>query len=151
MKSIAQFVAEGISEPTDLVGALQTAMRLEFSTLRPYLCAEWSIKDDPSSDPDGVARMIRNISIQEMYHFALAGNILAAIGHVPQFANPGFLVSYPTNDLPGDVHQTLTVDLKPLSLAQLDVFMQIENPQFDPVVIKTEELAAAEPPATIAH
>jgi hypothetical protein len=41
------------------------------------------------------------------------------------------------------------VNLKPLSVAQLDVFMQIENPQFDPVVIKTQELVAAEPPATI--
>ncbi len=149
MKSIAQFVAEGIREPGDLVAALRTAMRLEFSTLPPYLCAEWSIKGDPDSDPDSVGRMIRSISIQEMYHFALAGNILAAIGHIPRFADPGFLVSYPTNDLPGDVHQTLSVDLKPLSLRQLDVFMQIENPQFDPVDIKTQELVAAEPPATI--
>ena len=46
MKTIAQFVSDQINNLPDLKNALQTAMRLEFSTIPPYLCAQWSIKDD---------------------------------------------------------------------------------------------------------
>lgn len=97
MKTIAQFVKDRITSPSDLQDALQTAMQLEFSTVPPYLCAQWSIKSDPS----GVADMIENIVVQEMYHFALAGNMLTAIGGVPRIANAGFISRYPTNVLPG--------------------------------------------------
>jgi Ferritin-like len=143
MKTIAQFVQDGIKSTPDLMDALQTAMRLEFSTLPPYLCAEWSI--DFNNDPDDVMTMIHGIVIQEMYHFALAGNMLSAIGGKPSVANAAFLTTYPTNTLPGDIHQTLAVDLLPLSPAQLQVFMQIEQPEFPPL-----GLTAANPPATIA-
>ena len=132
MKTITQFVQQGISSPSELQEALQTAMRLEFSTLPPYLCAEWSIGD---SDPDNVGEMIHEIVLQEMFHFALAGNMLAAIGGTFKIADPQFLASYPTNILPGDIHQDLPVDLRPLSKAQLQVFMQIETPEFPPVPV----------------
>lgn len=49
MKTIAQFVAGGITTLADLQNALQTAMQLEFATTPPYLCAEWSINADPSN------------------------------------------------------------------------------------------------------
>jgi hypothetical protein len=143
MKTIAQFVQDGIKSIPDLMDALQTAMRLEFSTLPPYLCAEWSI--DFNNDPDNVLTMIHGIVIQEMYHFALAGNMLSAIGGKPSVANAAFLTTYPTNTLPGNIHQTLAVDLLPLSPAQLQVFMQIEQPEFTPL-----GFTAANPPATIA-
>jgi hypothetical protein len=120
MKTIAQFVQDGISTLADLQDALQTAMQLEFSTIPPYLCAQWSI----SSDPSGVANMIQIIVVQEMYHFALAGNMLTAIGGSPSIANAAFVPSYPTNTLPGGIPQKLAVDLQPLSLNQLQVFMQ---------------------------
>jgi len=113
MKSIAQFVKNRITTPADLQDALQTAMRLEFSTIPPYLCAQWSINSDPSD----VADMIEGIVVQEMYHFALAGNMLTAIGGVPNIANPTFLPSYPTNVLPGGIPQKLPVDLQPLTLS----------------------------------
>jgi hypothetical protein len=142
MKTITQFVRQGIENPSELQDALQTAMQLEFSTLPPYLCAEWSISGD---DPDAVANLIRDIVIQEMFHFALAGNMLSAIGGTPKIANPQFLPTYPTNTLPGGIHQDLAVDLRPLSKEQLQVFMQIETPEFPPV-----EVAALEAePATI--
>ena len=141
MKTIAQFVRDGVHTPSDLQDALQTAMRLEFSTIPPYLCAEWSI----DSDPDGVTDRIRTIAKQEMFHFALAGNMLSAIGGTPSVANPAFLPTYPTHSLPGGIPQDLPVDLKPLSKDQLKVFMQIETPEFPPV-----ELALrAAGPATI--
>jgi hypothetical protein len=138
MKTIAQFVNDRITSLAELKDALQTAMQLEFSTIPPYLCAQWSI----SSDPSGVADMIENIVVQEMYHFALAGNMLTAIGGVPSIANAAFIPHYPTNVLPGGIPQKLAVDLKPLTPEQAQVFMQIEYPEFPPV-------ALAAGPATI--
>jgi hypothetical protein len=140
MKTIAQYVQDGISTPPDLQDALQTAMQLEFATIPPYLCAQWSI----NSDPSGVGSMVQDIVVQEMLHFALAGNMLAAIGKTPSIANAAFVPSYPTHVLPGGIPQKLAVDLQPLSLDQLQVFMQIENPEFPPVA-----LVAGPPPAMI--
>ena len=142
MKAISEFLHDGISTVAELREALQLAMQLEFSTIPPYLCAQWSI--DTSEDPSGVARTIKRIAIQEMFHFALAGNMLSAIGGAPNIANSSFLPTYPTNQLPGGIPQSLPVDLKPLSnqpknKSQLDVFLQIENPEFPPVAL----LAAA--------
>jgi hypothetical protein len=131
MKSIAQFVKDGITTLPDLQSALQTAIQLEFSTIPPYLCAQWSI----DSDPGGVADMIQDIVVQEMYHFALAGNMLTATGGMPSVANAAFLPKYPTNELPGGIPQKLTVDLKPFSPAQAEVFMQIEYPEFPPITL----------------
>jgi hypothetical protein len=116
-------------------------MQLEFSTIPPYLCAQWSI----NADPDGVADKIQDVVVQEMFHFALAGNILAAVGGTPNIANATFIPAYPTNVLPGGIVQKLAVDLKPLSTNQLQVFMQIEYPEFPPVAL----MAAAEAPTTI--
>ena len=140
MKTIAQHIQDGISTLADLQDALQTAMQLEFATLPPYLCAQWSINSDPSD----VGGMIQGVAVQEMYHFALAGNMLAAIGGTPAVANAAFVPSYPTHTLPGGIPQKLAVDLQPLSLDQLQVFMQIEYPEFPPIAA-----ARASAPATI--
>jgi hypothetical protein len=129
MKTIAQFVEQGINSLADLKAALQIAMQLEFSTIPPYLCAQWSI----NADPNGVGDMIGEIVVQEMFHFALAGNMLTAVGGAPNIANAAFVPTYPTNVLPGGIPQMLAVDLQPLSKDQLQVFMQIEFPEFPPV------------------
>jgi hypothetical protein len=142
MISIARIVSDGINDIDQLKQALQLAMQLEFSTLPPYLCAEWSI--DPTNDPDQVTATINGIAEQEMFHFALAGNMLTAIGGTPSVGNSDFLPKYPTHELPGGIAQKLPVDLKPLSTDQLEVFMQIENPEFPPVA-----LALAQRPTTI--
>jgi hypothetical protein len=142
MKTIAQFVKSRITTLGDLQDALKTAMRLEFSTIPPYLCAQWSI--NPDSDPGGISSKIEDIAVQEMFHFALAGNMLTAIGGVPDIANATFIPSYPTNVLPGGIQQKLAVDLKPLTPDQVQVFMQIEYPEFPPVA-----LVADKGPATI--
>jgi hypothetical protein len=129
MKTIAQFVSDRIQSLADLKDALQIAMQLEFSTIPPYLCAQWSI----DGDPGGVGDMIEGIVVQEMFHFALAGNMLTAIGGMPNIANASFIPTYPTNVLPGGIAQKLAVDLKPLTPDQAQVFMQIEYPEFPPV------------------
>ncbi|MBR0756716.1 ferritin-like protein [Bradyrhizobium jicamae] len=140
-KSIAQFVSDGISTLPDLQAALQTAMQLEFATIPPYLCAQWSINDDPSNVQD----LIEQVVVQEMFHFALAGNMLSAIGGTVSIANANFVPTYPTHKLPGGIPQKLAVDLQPLSPNQLQVFMQIELPEFPPVAL----MALRDAPATI--
>jgi len=149
MKSIAEFVSNGIGSVAELQDALKLAMQLEFSTIPLYLCAQWSVDTSAGGDPDSVARTIRKIVIQEMGHFALAGNILTAIQGAPDIAKPDFVTVYPTHTLPGDIQQELAVDLAPLSnspdgQSQLDVFLQIEKPEFAPVA-----LLDLQPPATI--
>jgi hypothetical protein len=141
MKTIAQFVADGIKSLPELKAALQTAMQLEFATIPPYLCAQWSIKSDPNGP---VNDMIQDVVVQEMFHFALAGNMLTAIGGLPDIAKADFIPSYPTNELPGGIYQEKAVDLQPLTPDQVEVFMQIEYPQFPPVA-----RALAKGPATI--
>ena len=144
MKSIQQIVENGIEDAAGLQEALKIAMKLEFSTIPPYLCAQWSI--DSSNDPDDVADMIQSIVVQEMFHFALAGNMLTAIGGVPEIDAASFLPTYADHVLPGGIEQDLAVDLLPLSDDQLMVFMQIEKPEFPPVTMKAMEGAL---PATI--
>ena len=61
-------------------------MQLEFATIPPYLCAQWSVK----SDPDRVEGVLHKIVSQEMYHFALAGNLLSAIGRPARDRQSGF-------------------------------------------------------------
>ncbi len=132
MKTIAQFVKDRIESLPDLQDALQTAMQLEFCTIPPYLCAQWSINADPGGVVGG---LIQDIVVQEMDHFALAGNMLTAIGGMPSIANATFIPRYPTNVLPGGIPQNLAVDLKPLTPNQVQVFMQIEFPEFPPVAL----------------
>lgn len=43
MKTIREYVEAGVLPLDDLKGALQLAMRLEFATIPPYLCAQWSV------------------------------------------------------------------------------------------------------------
>jgi hypothetical protein len=140
MRTITEFVRGGIDNRSSLQEALQLAMQLEFATIPPYLCAQWSVK----SDPDRVEGVLHRIVSQEMQHLALAGNLLAAIGGKPQLASPNFIPSYPTNELPGGIAQQLAIDLLPLTAHQVEVFMQIEYPEFPPIAI-----ASKDTPATI--
>ncbi|WP_336215855.1 ferritin-like domain-containing protein [Nonomuraea sp. LPB2021202275-12-8] len=138
IKTLREYVEARILSPDDLKGALQLAMRLEFATIPPYLCAQWSVK----RDPDSTGAVLRRVVIQEMYHFALAGNLLTAVGGTPSVAHADFLPVYPADELPGGIPQELPIDLKPLVKEQIAVFMQIEHPDFPPVA----RMAAAPPP-----
>ncbi len=129
IQSIQQISDEGINTLEELHDALRLAMQLEFSTIPPYLCAQWSIDHDPS----GIDLLIRGVVIEEMHHFGLAGNILYAINGTVDLLDPNFLPTYPTNLLPGGIVQKKTVDTLPLSKEQVQVFMQIEQPEFTPV------------------
>lgn len=136
MRTVAQFLSTGIQTVADLQESLGLAAKLEFSTLPPYLCAEWSIKDQ--SDP--VVLMIHGIVLQEMLHMGLVCNMLIAIGGQPRLANSGFVPTYPTDGLPGNVHPHLRVDLLPLGAEALQTFMQIEYPEKGPITLNVEQI-----------
>jgi hypothetical protein len=132
--TIETVVSNGIHSLGELHDALHLAMRLEFATIPPYLCAQWSITEDP----DRVEGTLHKIVGQEMIHLALAGNTLSAIGGRPLLATPKFISVYPTSMLPGDVWLSFPLDLRPLDKRQLAVFMDIEKPEFPPVPLQDE-------------
>ncbi|MGJ7531453.1 ferritin-like domain-containing protein [Variovorax sp. GB1P17] len=137
-RSIASFAVEGIANLGGLHDALRLAMQLEFATLPPYLCAQWSVV----GDPDRVEGMLHSVAAQEMQHFALAGNVLAALGGRPKVAAPDFLPTFPLARLPGEVALSRALELQVLSLAQVELFMEVEHPNFPPVAFVGMEAAA---------
>ncbi|MDX3357811.1 ferritin-like protein [Streptomyces sp. ME01-24h] len=103
--------------------ALQVAVELELATIPPYLCAWWSVQDRSAT----VARLIRGIVTDEMFHMGLACNMLVAVGGRPRIA--GVTPDYPC-PLPGGVRSELTVSLSGLTRAYVrDVLMAIETPE----------------------
>lgn len=128
-RTIRETVEAGISNVAELQEALLTAIQLEFSTIPPYLCAQWSINTD--SDPSDVSDMIQGVVVQEMLHFGLACNMYTATGGslTGQIATPEFVPTYPTQGLPGGVHPGLVVALLPVGNEALQTFMSIEYPE----------------------
>jgi Ferritin-like len=109
--------------------SLQAAIELEFSTIPPYLCGMWSIKDQSGPTYD----LIDSVVLEEMLHMGLACNMLAAIGGTPRINTS--VPIYP-GPLPGGVRPELTVYLAGLSKEYLlNVYMQIEYPEAGPVVL----------------
>lgn len=141
-RTIRETVEAGITTLAQLQGSLLTAIQLEFSTIPPYLCSQWSINSDPSD----VSDMIQGVVVQEMLHFGLACNMYTATGGslTGEIATPDFVPQYPTG-LPGGVHPGLSVALLPLGNQALQTFMSIEYPEVTPVV----QQPPAPPPPTV--
>ena len=116
-------VPEGDRTVQWLRSALQVAVGLELATIPPYLCGWWSVRDRRSE----VARMIRRIVGDEMYHLSIVCNLLVAVGGRPQIkaAAPAF-----PGPLPGGVRAGVTVYLSGLTKPFVrDVMMAIEAPE----------------------
>jgi len=109
--------------------ALQSAIQLEMSTIPPYLCASWSVIN--RADP--VARTLKQIAVEEMVHMGLAANLLSAVGGTPKINALGVVPTYP-NEMPGGVHPGLMISLQGLNRDSLTTFMEIEKPDFTPIV-----------------
>ena len=108
----------------DLREHLELAIRIELSTIPPYLYAQYSIEDQ-TSEP---ALLIRSIVVEEMLHAALATNLLLAVGGSPAFAGTKYMPSYPM-ELPHH-RPPLTLDLAPASDHLIEgVLMRIEQPE----------------------
>ena len=113
-----------IDNPEQLRQHIELAIRVELSTIPPYLYAMYSIEDQSSS----AALLIRSIVAEEMLHAALATNLLLAVGGTPSFGGRDYMPVYPM-DLPHH-RPPLRLDLAPCSLQTIrDVFMRIEQPQ----------------------
>ncbi len=113
-----------IDTPQDLRDHLELAIRVELTTVPPYLYAMYSI-EDRTSEP---ALLIRSIVAEEMLHAVLASNILLAVGGEPDFASTAYMPTYPS-DVPHHI-PPLRVDLAPCTLELVhDLFMRIEQPE----------------------
>jgi hypothetical protein len=147
-RTIRETVEAGINNVAELQGSLLTAIQLEFSTLPPYLCAQWSINSDNNGDPSDVTSMIQQVAMQEMLHFGLTCNMYTATGGSlrGEIAAADFVPVYPANGLPGGVHPGLVVALLPVGRQALQTFMSIEYPEVTPVVQQPDTPPPPTPP-----
>jgi hypothetical protein len=126
----------------DLYDYLRDAVKLEHSTIPPYLTAMFSLKPGVNQR---VSRLIRTIVVEEMLHMTIASNILIAIGGSPEINTNAFVPDYP-GPLPMDIGD-LTVGIEAFSIPLVNnVFMAIEQPEDEVPVHPPSELAlTAEP------
>ncbi|MGC4043152.1 MAG: ferritin-like protein [Armatimonas sp.] len=121
--------SESVRDLDWLKESLQAAIELEFSTIPPYLAAEWSIKDSSR-----VADSIHEVVREEMLHFGLMCNLLTAIGGQPRLNEMDVVPRYPS-ELPGGVQPGLVVPLQRLTTESAKLFMQIEFPEGGPIAL----------------
>ncbi|XP_066300996.1 uncharacterized protein [Branchiostoma lanceolatum] len=129
----AQGADEFKEELATLRENIQGAIELEWATIPPYLTAWLSIKDGTNKE---VRDMLHGILMDEMYHMAMAANLLNAIGGEPVLNDPDSAPSYP-GQLPAGALPKLNVTLEKMSRAHTKkVFMGIETPECEESVIK---------------
>ena len=105
---------------------LQKAIELEHSTIPPYLCALYSIKEGTNAD---AVKIIRSVVVEEMLHMVMAANILNAIGGSPSINTKEFIPKYP-GPLP-DIDPKFEVGLLKFCPAAVETFLRIELPDKD--------------------
>jgi rubrerythrin len=122
--------------------SLQNAIALEFATIPTYLYAMWSLDETNEMISD----LINDIVVDEMFHMAIASNILVAVGGSPQIV--GAVPTYPTH-LPGSIESGVIVPLSPFSTDLVkNVFMMIEEPE-NPIDFPTNALTMSTTTLTI--
>ena len=118
-------VLAALDSPGGLQSVLQNAIELEHATIPTYLYSLYSLGNSNQQ----IQSLVLSVVIEEMLHFALACNILNAIGGAPAIDKPEFIPTYP-GPLPGGVESGLVVHLKRFSLDHVhDTFMAIEEPE----------------------
>jgi len=121
-----------------LEALLQKALRLEHSTIPPYLTAAFSLKRGSNGE---VFSTLKEIAEEEMLHMAIVANVINAIGGKPDIAGKEFIPKYP-GLLPMTIGD-LVVGLKKFSRELVhDVFMKIEEPE-TPLFFPVRALEAA--------
>jgi len=114
------------SSAAEITGLVQQAVRLEFSTIPPYLTAMMSLKPDQNRD---IWWAIHDVVVDEMLHMLIGCNLLNALGARPALDAADFLPEYP-GPLPLGIGSGLVVGLEPFSIPLLEnVFMAIEEPE----------------------
>ena len=112
-----------ISSVESLQQHLQTAIELEHSTLPPYLCALYSLKDGSNEEARAV---LQSVALEEMLHLTLAANILNAIGGTPVLDSPRLMPGHPTTLPHSD--GSVILSLRPFSREAVEGFMAVERP-----------------------
>ena len=136
-----RIMAQPLSSVEDVRGALQNAIRLEHSTIPPYLTALSTLSGN-SPSVQYARQVIHDVVVEEMLHMTLACNILNAIGGQPVIADPDFVPKYP-HELPMGVAGDLVVHLRRYSKALVEnTFMKIEEPEI-PLDIPVKQAALA--------
>lgn len=115
---------EDITTIIQLRKVLQTALEVEHSTIPPYLCALYSIKEGANQE---AANLIRSVVMEEMLHMILVANVLNAIGGKPDLTHAGFIPKYPT--YLRHSNRAFVISLEKFSRASVATFMKIEKPQ----------------------
>ena len=124
--------------PNDLWPLVQGAIRLEFSTIPPYLTAMMSLHVDQNRL---IWSVLHSVVIEEMLHMSIMCNLLNALGGVPSIDRNDFVVQYPS-PLPLSIGTDLIVGLEPFSIDLVqNTFMAIEQPEKPLVFVE----ALAEP------
>lgn len=113
--------------------ALAHAVELEHATIPVYLYAAYSLDPDVNGE---VRRILRQTVVEEMLHMVLAANVLTALGGRPSINRVDFVPKYPGR-LPGGVEGQVVARLRPLSLEQLRVLIEIEEPR-DPLAASAQ-------------
>jgi Ferritin-like len=103
---------------------LDAAVKLELSTIPPYLCALYSLHPEGN---DEAKLVIRSVVVEEMLHMVLAANVLNAIGGESRVAGDDHAPRYP-HELPDGV----VMDLLPFSPQAVEAFLKVENPGHSP-------------------
>lgn len=115
-----------------LKDSLQAALKLELATIPPYLCARWSI-DLTQPNAAYPVESITTIVADEMRHMGLVCNMMTTLGFSPAINTPDAVPVYPS-PLPGGVNPDLVVSLRKFSREQLEIFLEIEKPEHNPIL-----------------
>ena len=116
--------AQRAQTAAELRPLVEAAIKLEHTTIPPYLTAWLTIPPDKNQD---VRTILKEIFLDEMLHMGLMANLLVALGGEPHFADAAFVPTYP-DELPFGIGDNLTVELRKCDLAQIETFMEIEKP-----------------------
>lgn len=127
-----------IKDVAHLKQCLLTALKLELSTIPPYLCGLYTIKEGSNVE---AAALIRSVVVEEMLHMILVANILNAITDSKTlkkdeklFNVKNIIADYPTV-LPGNIAPEVPAGAPPFkvhllkfSKEAIDEFSTIERP-----------------------
>lgn len=125
-----------IKDIDHLKQCLLVALKLELSTIPPYLCGLYTIKEGSNVE---AAALIKSVVVEEMLHMILVSNILNAITDSKTakgklFSVKDIIADYPTA-LPGDIVPTVPPGMPPFKVSLLkfsreaiEEFTTIERP-----------------------
>jgi hypothetical protein len=119
---------------------LDVALRLELSTIPPYLFALYSINYLDSTESNDLAGIsvdsqvvanniyttIKSIAVEEMLHAAIVANIMTSFGKYPTYYSQNSIMNYPC--LLPNYKGDLMLNLWPATIKQIQNFANLEKP-----------------------